>query len=61
VAFAQQAVGEMRTKKSGGAGDKYAHGQRSMLQNSVTMLLFGKKNSDQSFPRFQGSSNALTG
>jgi hypothetical protein len=26
VAFAQQAVSKMRTKKSGSAGNKYAHG-----------------------------------
>jgi hypothetical protein len=32
VALAQQAVGEVRTKKSGGAGNKYAHGQKFSLR-----------------------------
>ena len=35
VALAQQAVGEVRTEKSGGAGDKYAHGQESMLRKRL--------------------------
>ncbi len=34
VALAQQAVGEVRTKETGGAGNKYVHVQNSMLRNS---------------------------
>jgi hypothetical protein len=33
-ALAQQAVRQMRTKKSGGTGNKYSHGQRLALLNS---------------------------
>ena len=33
VALAQQAVGEVRAEKSGGAGHKYAHGQRLILRS----------------------------
>ena len=39
VALAQQPVGEVRTKKSGGAGDKYAHGQVFMLQEILQQLM----------------------
>ena len=35
VAFAQQAVGEVGTKKSGGAGNKYTHGQIQCSRGSV--------------------------
>jgi hypothetical protein len=34
MAFAQQAVSQVRTEKSGGPGNKYAHGQDFMLRSS---------------------------
>ena len=41
VALAQQAVSEVRTKKPGSAGDKYAHGQQSMLQMNLQQCVNG--------------------
>ena len=37
VALAQQAVGEVRAKKSGGAGHKCSHSQKSILHRSVAI------------------------
>jgi hypothetical protein len=42
VALAQQAVGQVRTEKSGGAGDKYAHGQ-SLCSESSTAIGKGQR------------------
>jgi hypothetical protein len=41
VAFSQQPVGQVRTEKSGSAGDKNAHGQRSMLQEIIQQFVSG--------------------
>jgi hypothetical protein len=37
VAVAQQAVGKMRSEKPGCAGNKYVHGQSSVLQNQCSV------------------------